>query len=165
MSDFMHEWAQVSRIAVTTEWSQPPETPSALLSPAGRSAEEWVTEDWAAVSKAINQRLADLDMSQRELIERSQVSRAIVGEIQHNTVQRRRSTRTLEALSLALELHPDHLSAVLTGDTPPDVGEPATVDLPTRLDAIERHLRRITRQLDAMSARLDEVTGEQAGDE
>jgi transcriptional regulator with XRE-family HTH domain len=126
--------------------------------------EERVVDDWAAVARAIGARMSELDLSQRELIERSQVSRAIVGEIQNNTVQRRRSARTLEALSLALELHQEHLSAVLVGDTPPDAGEPAAVDLPTRLDAIERHLRRITRQLDTMSARLDDLTGTPADD-
>jgi transcriptional regulator with XRE-family HTH domain len=151
-----------SRVA---EWTGLTTTASALVSAARRSAEEWVTEDWAAVATVIDQRMAELDMSQRELIERAQVSKAIVGELQNNSVQRRRSARTLEALSLALELHPHHLSAVLTGDTPPEQGEPATVDLPTRLDAIERHLRRLTRQMDSLSARLDDMTGKPPDDQ
>ena len=48
-----------------------------------------MSEDWAAVARAINQRMAELDLSQRELIARSQVSKATVREIQHNTAQRR----------------------------------------------------------------------------
>lgn len=119
--------------------------------------------DWAAVAKAINQRLAELGLSQRELIERSQVSKAVVGEIQHNTVQRRRSSRTLVALSLALDLHPDHLTAVLEGRRPPLAGEPAPRshdDVPGRLSVIEHQLREITDRLDKMgtiSAQLEEI--------
>jgi hypothetical protein len=65
-----------------------------------------VSEDWSAVSKAINERMTALGMRQGELVERSHVSKAIVRELQHNVVQRRRSTRTLEALSVALGWHP-----------------------------------------------------------
>ena len=67
------------------------------------SAEEYVVEDWAGVARTINQRMRELGINQRELIERSQVSKATVGELCHNSAQRRRSARTLEALSTALE--------------------------------------------------------------
>jgi DNA-binding Xre family transcriptional regulator len=96
----------------------------ALLSALRRSAEGYVTEDWAAVARAINQRMAELSLSQRELTQRSHVSKATVREIQHDTVRRRRSSRTLEALSLALDWHPGHLSAVLSGRRPPRAGDP-----------------------------------------
>ena len=121
-----------------------------------------MTEDWAAVANAINQRAAELGLRQRDLIERSQVSKAVVGEIQRNAVQRRRSTRTLEALSIALDWHPQHLQAVLQGRRPPAVGEPVyrlnDDDLPTRLADIEQQLREITERLDELrgiSDRLD----------
>ncbi|MCI2421832.1 XRE family transcriptional regulator [Saccharopolyspora sp. K220] len=127
-----------------------------------------MTEDWAAVARAIDQRVSELGMRQRELAKRSHVSQATVRELQHNTVQRRRSARTLEALSLALSWHPQHLLAVLEGRRPPAVGEPvfAEDDVPTRLDAIERHLREITRLLDEMNSRLGAGTdrdGKSAG--
>ncbi|MEU5847284.1 helix-turn-helix domain-containing protein [Saccharopolyspora shandongensis] len=115
-----------------------------------------MTEDWAAVARAIDQRASELGLRQRELAKRSHVSQATVRELQRNTVQRRRSARTLEALSLALSWHPEHLLAVLEGRRPPAVGEPVFTedDVPTRLAAIERHLREITRQLDEMNKRL-----------
>lgn len=122
-----------------------------------------MSEDWAAVARAINQRMTELGLSQRELITRSQVSKATVREIQHNTAQRRRSDRTLEALSLALDLHAGHLAAVLAGRRPPEIGEPTTRgddDIPGRLAVIEHQLREITarlREMDGLSDRLDEV--------
>ncbi len=113
-----------------------------------------MTQDWSAVARVINQRMAELGLRQRELIERSRVSKAAVHEIQHNTVQRRRSARTLEALSSALAWHPQHLAAVLAGRTPPRIGDPIDFsdnDVPTRLAAIESRLRDIAEQLDQLS--------------
>jgi hypothetical protein len=121
-----------------------------------------VTDDWAAVARAINQRSAELGFRQRDLIERSHVSKAIVGEITRNAVQRRRSARTLEALSLALDWHPQHLSAVLSGRTPPAVGEPIyrfdEDDVPVRLSAIEHQLREITDRLDEIKSINDRLS-------
>src|SRR6266511_4426542 len=94
-----------------------------LTSARRRSAEEWVSEDWAAVAKAINERVHQLGWRQRELAERSQVSQAIVRELQHHTVERRRSARTLASLSVTLGWHPEHLDAVLHGRQPPDVDD------------------------------------------
>lgn len=122
-----------------------------------------MTEDWVAVATAINQRMSELGLNQRELIARSHVSKAIVHELQHNTAQRRRSDRTLEALSLALDWHPGHLTAVLAGRWPPRVGEPmvrAESDVPSRLAMIEHQLREINDKLDRiglMNDRLDEL--------
>lgn len=122
-----------------------------------------MTEDWAAVARAINQRMAELGLRQFELVERSHVSQAIVREIQRNTVQRQRSARTLEALSIALDWHPEHLVAVLGGHTPPQAGEPVTTDVPGRLTAIERHLRQIARQLETLNANVENVIGRADG--
>jgi len=122
-----------------------------------------VTGDWAAVAQAINQRMAELDISQRELTDRSGVSKAIVGELQNNSTQRRRSRRTLEALSTALDWHAGHLTAVLAGHLPPRQGEPtprSADDLPGRLAVVEHQLREIRQKLeglDAMSDRVDQL--------
>jgi hypothetical protein len=132
----------------------------ALLSTARRTTEEWVTGDWVAVATAINQRMAELDRGQGEVIERSRLAKATVGEIQNNTKQRRRSPRTLEALSRALDWHPGHLAAVLAGRTPPKVGEPyvrSADDIPGRLDVIEYRLDEVAenaRGIKAVEARL-----------
>jgi transcriptional regulator with XRE-family HTH domain len=119
-----------------------------------------VTEDWTAVSKAINQRVNELGWRQRELAERSHVSQAIVREIQHHTVERRRSTRTLEALSVAMGWHPHHLDAVLNGRTPPAADEPLSSSGETvwsRLDALEDRLAEITERLDDLKLDMSTV--------
>jgi hypothetical protein len=121
-----------------------------------------VSEDWAAVAKAINQRVNELGWRQRELAERSHVSQAIVREIQHHTVERRRSARTLEALSVAMGWHPQHLLAVLHGRTPPEPDEPVTPSGQTvwsRLDALEDRLMEITERLDELKTDMATVIG------
>ncbi|MFD8498876.1 helix-turn-helix domain-containing protein [Amycolatopsis sp. NPDC059657] len=114
-----------------------------------------MSENWSAVAKAIDERVNELGLRQRELAERSHVSQAIVRELQHHTVERKRSGRTLEALSLALEWHPGHLSAILNGQVPlkpGETGDPVLDEIATRLGAIEDRLRDITDRLDAMGA-------------
>ena len=135
----------------------------ALLFAARASAEEYVSEDWAAVADAISQRMTELGINQTELIGRSQVSKATVGELYHNSAQRRRSARTLEALSIALGWHPQHLAAVLKGQRAPDIGEPVSRsddDVPGRLAAIEYRLAQIETRLGdigELSDRIDEI--------
>ena len=122
-----------------------------------------MAQDWTAVAQAISQRMTELGINQRELIERSRVSKATVGELYHNSAQRRRSARTLEALSIALGWHPQHLVAVLKGQRVPDVGEPVSRsddDIPGRLAAIEYRLVQIETRLgaiDELSDRLGEI--------
>src|SRR3954468_8122274 len=131
-----------------------------LISALRRSAEEYVSEDWAAVAKAINERVNELGWRQRELAERSHVSQAIVREIQHRTVERRRSPRPLESLSTALGWHPQHLDAVLHDRRPPQLDEPLanpTDTLWSRLDGFEQRLNDITERLDGLKTDLSTV--------
>ena len=122
-----------------------------------------MSEDWAAVAQAISQRMTELGINQAELIDRSRVSKATVGELYHNSAQRRRSARTLEALSMALGWHPQHLVAVLKGQRVPTLGEPVSRsddDVPGRLAAIEYRLAQIETRLGALgelSGRLEEI--------
>ena len=118
-----------------------------------------MSEGWAAVAKAINERVTELGWRQRELAERSHVSQAIVRELQHHTVERRRSARTLEALSVALGMHPQHLDAVLHGRMPPHPDEPANDggELSSRLDALEYRLSEIIERLNDMQSDLTTV--------
>ena len=115
-----------------------------------------MSEDWAAVAKAISMRVNELGWRQRELAERSHVSQAIVRELQHHTVERRRSARTLEALSTTLGWHPQHLLAVLQNRTPPHPDEPADDghDLWPRLDALEQRLADLTERLEDVQSNL-----------
>src|SRR6476469_2318074 len=131
-----------------------------LISALRRSAEEWVSEDWAAVAKAINERVNELGWRQRELAERSRVSQAIVRELQHHTVERRRSTRTLASLSITLGWHPEHLDAVLHARQPPNVDDQVsdrTDTLWSRLDSLEQRLDEINERLDDLKTDLSTV--------
>ena len=102
--------------------------------------------NWAAVARAISERVRELGWRQRELAERSHVSLAVVREIQRHTVERRRSRRTLEALSVALGWNPEHLDQVLNGRTQQTGGghpAPDNSALRSRLDFMEQRLDEI----------------------
>ncbi|MBB5955883.1 putative transcriptional regulator [Saccharothrix tamanrassetensis] len=118
-----------------------------------------MNEDWSAVARAINARTRELSMRQRELSEKSGVSLAIVREIQQGRIERRRNPRTLEALSTALEWHPQHLTAVLNGKEPPHV-EPSAVSaedpVVPLLNAIIREIRGLRAQIGVLANRLDD---------
>jgi len=112
-------------------------------------------EDWAAVADAINKRVDELGWPQGELAERAHVSRATVREVQHHTAERRRSARTLEALSAALGWHPHHIDAVLHGYVPPDPPEPVSSSLHSRVDALESRLDDIVEHLSDIKSVLN----------
>ncbi len=116
-----------------------------------------MSEDWAAVAVAINERLSGLGWRQRELAERSGVSLATVREIQRHSVERRRSPRTLESLSSALGWPPGHLLSVLRGQAAPELTSRGTDNALSRLDRVERKLDDITARLDALGADLATV--------
>ncbi|MFJ6672729.1 helix-turn-helix domain-containing protein [Actinosynnema sp. NPDC091369] len=116
-------------------------------------------EDWSAVAEAVNARATELALKQRELAEKSGVSLAIVREIQQGRIQRRRNPRTLEALSIALDWHPQHLTAVLNGQNPPEADATAAqVDNPVipLLNTIIREIRGLRAQLGTLTNRLDD---------
>ena len=110
---------------------------------------EGAPEDWAAVARAISDRVRELGWRQRELAERSHVSAAVVREIQRHTVERRRSPRTLEALSVALGWEPEHLDRVLRGHAKQLEGHaaPDSAALWSRLDSFESRLAEISKLL------------------
>jgi len=77
-----------------------------------------VAANWTAVGEAIDDRLAELDMQQKELAARSGVSVATIREIQRGK-ERRRSPRLLRDISAVL--WPDnnnHLEDMLHGRQP-----------------------------------------------
>lgn len=122
-----------------------------------------MSENWAAVAQAINQRVTELGLGQAELAQRAHVSQANLRELQRHTVERKRSARTLQALSTALDWHPDHLTAVLRGERPLKPGETGDQVLDgvlARLGAIEGRLDEISDRLDTMNASLAAVLGE-----
>lgn len=119
-----------------------------------------MSDDWTAVAKAINDRVAELGWRQRELAERSRVSPAIIREIQRHTVERRRSPRTLESLSVTLGWHPQYLNALLEGGGPGTASRPVTREgeaVLSRLDALEGRLTEITQLLHDLKSDLATV--------
>jgi transcriptional regulator with XRE-family HTH domain len=113
----------------------------------GTRVSEGDPENWATVARAISERVRELGWRQRELAERSHVSVAVVREIQRHTVERRRSPRTLEALSVALGWEPEHLDRVLKGRAQRPGGNPAAdrAALWSRLDSLESQLAEISK--------------------
>lgn len=103
-----------------------------------------MSEDWDAVARAIDARLDELGIQQLELHRRSRVATSTIRELRYNTTLRRRSARTLEALSNGLEWDSDHLARVLTGDA---------VDVASSTD-----LQRVRESLDSLHLRLDDVS-------
>jgi transcriptional regulator with XRE-family HTH domain len=125
--------------------------------PGGARRNDCVTKDWVAVATAIDRRLTELGWRQRQLAERSNVSQAIVRELHRRTFERRRSPRTLEALSLALHWHPQHLHELSNGRRPPEPDKPDTDirdTLWSRLDSLEETLNH---RLDDITTRIDEL--------
>lgn len=73
--------------------------------------------NWAKVGDAITDRLAELGMQQKVLSARSDVSTAVIREIQRGK-ERRRHPRVLQSLSKALGWQANHLQDVLEGRQP-----------------------------------------------
>jgi hypothetical protein len=118
-----------------------------------RESEE-VAEDWDAVARAIQDRLAETRATQMDVAARARVSLTTLRELQHNTNPRRRRPQTLSAVSEALGWPAGYLMSVLHGEQaqphPDEVGDPVLANLTTlereihdlraRVDAIERQL-------------------------
>lgn len=108
-------------------------------------------KDWDAVAAAIQARLSELDLTQAELAARAGVAPETVRELRMNLHPRRRSPRTLSALSEALGWPTDHLSAVATRGG-------AAVDgagiSDTELGAITDELSSIATRLNEIASRL-----------
>jgi transcriptional regulator with XRE-family HTH domain len=125
-----------------------------------------VGEDWTAVAREVNSRAAALGLRQKDLAERSGVSLAIIREIQQNKTQRRRNRRTLEALSVALQWHPQHLEAVLSGIKPPDAepdSAPPSDPVAAALESVVREIRGLRAQIGTLTRRVEAAIGNDGG--
>ena len=110
-------------------------------------------ENWAAVARVISDRVRELGWRQRELADRSHVSAAVVREIQRHTVERRRSPRTLEALSVALGWDPERLDRVLKGYANEEGNHAAPGSaLYSRLDSIDQRLDKVVTLLNEIAS-------------
>ena len=111
-----------------------------------------MARDWAVVAEAMKSRLAELDMTQAELIQRSRLAPMTIRELLYNTAQRRRSDQTLAALSEALGWPAGYLRAVADGRDPgdPDAGDPVL----TELAALKEAVAAISSRVDAIEQQL-----------
>ena len=111
-----------------------------------------MARDWAAVADAMKARLAELDMTQAELVQRSRLAPMTIRELLYNSAQRRRSDQTLAALSQALGWPAGYLQAVAEGRDPddPDAGDPVLAELAAMKDA----LTALTSRIDAIEQQL-----------
>lgn len=101
-------------------------------------------KDWDAVATAINTRMDELQITQRELAENSGVSPATLRQLQHNYAPRRRSPRLLTAVSQGLRWPDDHLARILDGDEP-EGGD---------VESLRDDLRQVRDQLERLQERV-----------
>lgn len=104
--------------------------------------------DWASVAKAVNDRMHERGLSQRELAERSGISVATLRKIQHGQAQSR-SRATLATLSRALGFRDDHLWGIANQGQPPAelLDASAIDDLRTDLADLRNRVQAIEAQL------------------
>lgn len=112
-----------------------------------------VTKDWKAVAEAMNTRMEELGLSQKELSERSKVSTATLRLMQQGA-EAARSATTLAAVSTALGWSPDHLAAVAAGQQAPARD---TDDLRELVASLRRELTTLGDEVAALRSRIEAV--------
>lgn len=113
-----------------------------------------MAKNWDAVARAITTRMEQLEVTQTEVARRADVSLQTFRELQQNLAPRKRTARTLAAVSAALDLPDDYLSEVLEGRDPdepvdPNESDPVLAELAAlkdRMDAMDRRLERLEQQ-------------------
>jgi transcriptional regulator with XRE-family HTH domain len=109
-------------------------------------------KDWDAASAAMSARMAELDVTQAEVAGRAGVALMTVRELQHNLQPRRRSPRTLAALSEALGWPAGHLERLASG------GEPGEADA-----GMAEELRLLRAEVARLAARVEALEGKVSG--
>jgi transcriptional regulator with XRE-family HTH domain len=111
-------------------------------------------DDWAAVGRAIQARLAEARLTQMDVAAKAHVSLTTFRELQHNLNPRRRRPQTLAAVSEALGWPPDYLRRLLRGEAAAahadEVNDPvlhALDGLSTDVESLRRRVEQIERQL------------------
>ncbi|TNC26400.1 XRE family transcriptional regulator [Amycolatopsis alkalitolerans] len=110
-------------------------------------------QDWEAVAEAIRERMQEIHIGQRELADSTGVSAATIRELMYNYKPRRRSTRTLRAISVGLEWSPDYVESVLYSRAP--VESSAAGDATVAGVAVES--KTISAQLNLVLRHVDEI--------
>ncbi|MGH3451982.1 MAG: helix-turn-helix domain-containing protein [Haloechinothrix sp.] len=108
-------------------------------------------ESWSSVADALRARIAELDLTQADLADRSGVSLTTIRELVQNRNPRYRQPRTLTALSEALEWPPERLHDVLSGAL---FGQASPPEYREEPDATLRAMRV---QLEELRGRIDSI--------
>lgn len=106
--------------------------------------------NWEAVARAVNDRMTERGISQRELAERSGVSPATLRQIQQG-VPRQRSRSTLAAISRALGFPDDRLREVSMDGRPTE--ERRAVDA-SPVSELRRELTDLRKRVETLEAHL-----------
>ncbi|WP_394615280.1 helix-turn-helix domain-containing protein [Lentzea sp. JNUCC 0626] len=114
-----------------------------------------MAKDWQAVADAMNTRMEQLGLSQKELSERSKVSPATLRLMQQGAAASRSAT-TLAAVSTALGWKADHLEDVAAGR--PGGGGEAPRDLHEEVQALRDEVAELRTGLEGLSAKVDRLT-------
>jgi transcriptional regulator with XRE-family HTH domain len=118
-------------------------------------------DEWALVAKAVNDRMLERGITQRELAERSGISVATLRKIQHAESQARRNRSTLASLSRALGFRDDYLWRIAT-EAPSSGG--GTIDALV-IDDLRADLAELRARVEVLEARQGTATDERlAGD-
>jgi hypothetical protein len=115
-----------------------------------------MARDWDAVAGAMQARIAELDMTQTELVQRSRLAPMTIRELLFNTAPRRRSDRTLGAVSVALGWPEEHLRAVAEGLSPAD----SVAGSAARIALVEEGIAAMREKADGQDELLADVVRE-----
>ncbi|MGD9525194.1 helix-turn-helix domain-containing protein [Pseudonocardia sp.] len=116
-----------------------------------------VPEDWDAVARAIQDRLAQTRMTQMDVASRAQVSITTLRELQHNLSPRRRRPQTLAAVSEALGWPSGYLDQVLRGEQVEPHPDEVTDPVLDALNGVETELRDLRERVAKLEARLNDA--------
>lgn len=101
--------------------------------------------NWADVAQVVNDRMAEVSLSQKELADKSHVSVATIRNIQKGVAQER-SDAVLSAIARALDLREDYLRSVADGlassadrEDPIATLRTEVADLRERVEQLEAH--------------------------
>ncbi|GAA4207496.1 hypothetical protein [Actinocatenispora rupis] len=106
--------------------------------------------NWEAVSVAMTDRMAELDLTQADVAHKAGVALMTVRELQRNLRPRRRNPRTLAAVSEALSWPRSRLEDLANGARGEGADARSGRNLAQELDALRQDLR-------DLSARVDEI--------
>jgi transcriptional regulator with XRE-family HTH domain len=105
--------------------------------------------NWVAVSKAVNERMNELGMTQKRLAELSNVSPSTLRKIQHGHPQQRNAV-TLTAICRALRLPDDYLQRIAEGNSPAEALQNDSAELA----ALRTEVADLRKRVEAIEARL-----------